>query len=85
MCIVSGMTQETKSRINVSLPASTLDLLDRSVGKGNRSRLIDEAVRFYIEGQGRRNLRKLLREQSTRRAGRDRQIAEEWFNLERGA
>ena len=69
-------------RINVSLPEETLQLLDRVAGKGDRSRLIDEAVRYYIDDKGRRELKKRLKEGAIRRASRDLQLTEEWFPLE---
>lgn len=73
-----------RQRINVTLPVPTIRLLDRVAGKGKRSRLIDYAVRSVIDRQGRRSLRKLLREGATRRAQRDRVLAEEWFRLDDG-
>ena len=69
-------------RINVSLPEETLRLLDRVAGKGDHSRLIDEAVRYYIDQKGRRELKKRLQEGAIRRAARDLQLTEEWFPLE---
>jgi CopG family transcriptional regulator/antitoxin EndoAI len=73
-----------RQRINVTLPVPTVRLLDRVAGKGERSRLIDYAVRSIIDRQGRRNLRKLLREGATQRAQRDRVLAEDWFRLDDG-
>ncbi len=72
-------------RINVSLPEETLRLLDRVAGKGDRSRLIDEAVRYYLDDKGRRELKKRLKEGAVRRAARDLQLTEEWFPLEEEA
>ena len=72
-------------RINVTLPEETVRLLDRVSEKGDRSRLINEAVRRHIAEVGRRNLRKCLKEGSLRRAERDRRLAEEWFLLEEEA
>jgi CopG family transcriptional regulator / antitoxin EndoAI len=69
-------------RINVSLPEETLRLLDRVAGKGDRSRFIDEAVRYYIDEKGRRELKKRLKEGAIWRAERDLQLTEEWFPLE---
>jgi CopG family transcriptional regulator/antitoxin EndoAI len=69
-------------RINVSLPEETLKLLERVAPKGDRSRLIDEAVRHYVEGVSRAGLRKRLKEGAVRRAARDLALAEEWFPLE---
>ena len=69
-------------RINISLPEETLALLDRVADKGDRSRLIDEAVRYYIDDKGRLELRKRLKEGAIRRGPRDLQLTEEWFPLE---
>jgi CopG family transcriptional regulator/antitoxin EndoAI len=69
-------------RINVSLPEETLRLLDRVAGKGDRSRFIDEAVRYYIDEKGRHELKKRLKEGAIRRASRDLHLTEEWFPLE---
>jgi len=69
-------------RINVSLPQETVDLLDRVAPRGDRSHLIAEAVKFYVEHTGRANLRKRLQEGATGRAERDRIIATEWFSLD---
>ena len=74
----------SRQRINVTLPVPTVRLLDRVAGKGERSRLIDYAVRSMIDRQGRRNLRKLIREGATQRAQRDRVLVEEWFRLDDG-
>jgi len=69
-------------RINVTLPEETVRLLDRVSAKGDRSRLINEAVRRHIAEMGRKNLGKRVKEGSLRRAERDRRLAEEWFLLE---
>jgi CopG family transcriptional regulator/antitoxin EndoAI len=68
-------------RINISLPEETAKLIDRVSARGDRSRLINKAVRRYIGDMGRANLRKLLKEGSLRRAERDRRLAEQWFLL----
>jgi CopG family transcriptional regulator/antitoxin EndoAI len=72
-------------RLNISLPETTIRLMDRIAGKGDRSRLIADAVESYIESVGKANLRKRLREGAVRRAKRDLQMAEEWFHLEEEA
>ncbi len=71
-----------RKRINVTLPEETLGLIDRVVQPGQRSRLIDEAVQYYVEAKGRANLREQLREGAVRRAERDLEIAQEWFGDE---
>jgi len=68
-------------RINVTLPEETVRLIDRVSEKGNRSRLINEAVKRYIQEMGRANLRERLKEGAHQRAERDRRLAEEWFLL----
>ena len=69
-------------RINITLPGETLRLIDRVAAKGNRSRLIDEAVHHYVQAAGRAELRKRLREGARRRAERDLALAHDWFPLE---
>ena len=73
---------KTRQRINVTLPPETLRLLDRVVKKGQRSQLIDEAVRFYVHEVGRKNIREQLKAGALGHAERDARLAEEWFNLE---
>ena len=69
-------------RINVSLPEETLWLLDSVAPKGDRSRLIDRAIRFYIDAKSRAALKKQVQEGARRRAERDLSLAGEWFPLE---
>ena len=71
-----------RQRINLTVPVPAVRLLDRVVGKGDRSRLIDYAVRSLIDRRGRRHLRKLLREGAIERAQRDRVLAEEWYRVD---
>jgi CopG family transcriptional regulator / antitoxin EndoAI len=72
-------------RINITLPAKTVQLIDRVSKKGNRSRLIDKAVRRYVTDSRRANLRKRLKEGALRHAERDLSLAEESFFLEEEA
>lgn len=72
-------------RVNMTLPAETVRLIERAARKGNRSRFVDHAVRHYVETVGKATLKKLLREGATRRSGRDARLAEEWFTLEEPA
>jgi CopG family transcriptional regulator / antitoxin EndoAI len=69
-------------RLNITLPERTVALMDRVAGKGQRSRLIAEAVERYVEEEGRAKLRKRLREGAEARAGRDLELAEEWYALD---
>jgi metal-responsive CopG/Arc/MetJ family transcriptional regulator len=68
-------------RINITLPKDTIQMIDQITRKGNRSALIDRAVRHFVRSVGQANLRKRLKKADPMRAARDLQIAEEWFNL----
>lgn len=72
-------------RINITLPEDTVRLIDRVATKGDRSRLIGEAIRHYVQATGRAELKKRLREGALRRADRDRALAREWFLIDEGA
>jgi CopG family transcriptional regulator / antitoxin EndoAI len=69
-------------RINIILPDSTLRVLDRVAGKGDRSRFISEAVLHYIRTRGAANLRERLKQGALANAKLDLEIAEEWFVVE---
>jgi metal-responsive CopG/Arc/MetJ family transcriptional regulator len=56
--------------------------MDRVAGKGQRSSLIDRAVRRYVKEETRANLRKQLAEGYQANAAEDLQLAEDWFPLE---
>ena len=71
-----------RKRINITLPAGTLRLIDDVAEKGNRSRFIDAAVRQYIDKVGKENLRKRLKEGAIKRAERDLALASEKFALD---
>jgi len=69
-------------RVNITLPEETIRLIDRVAAKGDRSRLIAEAVRHYVAARGRTELRRRLREGAARRAARDLQLVADWFSLD---
>jgi len=68
-------------RVHISLPEETVKLLDRVVKKGDRSRLIAEAIRRYVSEVGRTNLRRLLKEGAVQNAQRDLELTECRFSL----
>ncbi|HEV8357613.1 MAG TPA: hypothetical protein VGQ17_12750 [Gemmatimonadales bacterium] len=72
-------------RINITLPEQTLRLIDRVAAKGDRSRLIAEAITHYVGASGRAQLRRRLKEGALRRAERDRRLTEDWFPLDEEA
>ncbi len=69
-------------RLNITLPEETVRLINRVANRGQRSRLIDQAVNRYVEEEGRAAIRRRLEEGARRRADRDLRIAEEWFTLD---
>ena len=76
---------QTRQRINIMVSPDTLRLLERVAPKGGRSRLIDEAVRFFVEKRAKANLREELKQEALDYAERDRAIAEEWFSIDEEA
>ncbi|MBK5291224.1 MAG: hypothetical protein JJE04_06055 [Acidobacteriia bacterium] len=72
-------------RIHVILPTATLAVLDKVAAKGNRSALIDRAIRYYVRTQSQQHLRERLKQEALANAGRDLQMAAEWFPLEEHA
>ena len=68
-------------RINITLPESTVRLMERVANKGERSRLVDEALKQYLRGATRKSLKKRIKEGALRRfeTGRWR---EEWFLID---
>ena len=82
MCMNNSTATTIYKRINITLPADTVRLLDRVAEKGNRSGLLDRAVRFYVKEMGKANLRKQLQAGAEARASRDLAVAEEWFPIE---
>ena len=73
------------TRLNITLPEQTVRLMDRVAGKGQRSSLIDRAVRRYVKEETRANLMKQLTESYHAHAAIDLQLAEEWCPLEEEA
>lgn len=72
-------------RLNITLPEQTVRLMDRVAGKGQRSSLIDRAVRRYVKEETRANLRRQLTASYHAHTAIDLQLAEEWFPLEEEA
>jgi CopG family transcriptional regulator / antitoxin EndoAI len=69
-------------RINITLPAETLQALDRHVPKGDRSQFIHAAIQAYLAQLQKQKLRQQIKEGAIRRAERDLQLADDWFALE---
>jgi metal-responsive CopG/Arc/MetJ family transcriptional regulator len=50
-----------RKRINIVLPDATLAVLDRVAPKGNRGKLISQAVAHDVESVGKKNLKEKLK------------------------
>jgi CopG family transcriptional regulator/antitoxin EndoAI len=80
--MAKGKTTAQHRRVNITLPEETVRRLDRAVSRGERSRFINDAVRYFLEERNRRRLRRLLKEGAQNRAARDLALTEEWLPLE---
>ncbi len=56
------MKADTYERVNITLPKSTLKLIDGATKKGNRSGFINEAIAFYLKNRTQQSLRERLKE-----------------------
>jgi len=85
VCTIELDLLTMNKRINVILPATTVAVLDKVSAKGNRSALIDRAIKHYVKTQAQQNLRQRLKEEALAHAERDLLMAAEWFPLEEEA
>jgi CopG family transcriptional regulator/antitoxin EndoAI len=69
-------------KINITLPEQTLHLIEQMTGRKNRSRFIDEALKYYMEQVGKIKLREQLKQGAVKRAERDLKLSQEWNGLE---
>lgn len=72
-------------RINIILPETTVAVLTKVAPRGNRSRLIDRAIKQFVATHSRHHLRAQLRQEAIANAERDLAMAAEWFPLEEEA
>lgn len=75
----------SRQRINITLPQTTLRLLNRAAPKGSRSYFIDQAVRSLVKERARAELKTKLKEGAIKRAARDLLLAEEGLILDEEA
>ena len=76
------MKKSAHRRINITLPESTVELLETVADKGRRSTFIDAAIQKHIHEMRKEDLREQLRAGAIANAERDLEIAREWFDLE---
>ncbi|MEX2146536.1 MAG: hypothetical protein WED01_05920 [Candidatus Rokuibacteriota bacterium] len=70
-------------RLNITLPEKTVDLVDQVASRGDRSRVIAEAIRQYVTKARRTELKRRLKEGAVQRAARDKLLVAEWSDLDR--
>ena len=76
------MGRTTHKRLNITLPESTVALMETVIGRGERSKFIDTAIKSYIKQEKQKSLREQLKEGAVARSRRDLQLSDEWFELE---
>ena len=59
-------------RLNITLPQKTVELVDQVAPRGDRSRVIAEAIRHYVTKARRTELKRRLKEGAVQRAERER-------------
>jgi len=72
----------TYQRVDVTLPKETVKLLEKIAKRGDRSRLVDQAIRYFAKEMSRANLRKQLKDGALVNASRDLNLVEEWFSID---
>lgn len=76
------MKKGTHRRINITLPESTVAILEKVAARGERSSFIDAAILKYFHEVRREDLREQIKAGSIANAERDLEIARDWFDLE---
>jgi CopG family transcriptional regulator/antitoxin EndoAI len=71
------------TRINIVLPESRVREINRLVKPGERSRFIDRAVQHYIATRSPEALQSLLAETAERDRDLDREVASDWFSVDK--
>ena len=74
-------------QLQITLPEDTVTLINQWIKNSDfpeqeRDRLINEAIKWYVTHKQQNSLREQLQQGAIRRAKRDLNLAQEWFNLE---
>src|SRR5688572_6952999 len=69
-------------RINIVLPESTIQTIDRMAKPGQRSRFINQAVQHFVANRSAEALRAQLERAAVRDRDLDREIASDWFAVD---
>jgi CopG family transcriptional regulator/antitoxin EndoAI len=76
---------QPNKRINVVLPETTLQTIDRMVKPGERSRFIDQAVQHFVSHKSTEALRIRMEQTAVRDRDLDREISADWFAVDKEA
>jgi CopG family transcriptional regulator / antitoxin EndoAI len=69
-------------RINIVLPETTIQTIDRMVKPGQRSRFINQAVEHFVANRSTEALRAQLERAAVRDQDLDREVAADWFAVD---
>jgi len=72
-------------RINIVLPETTIQTIDRMAKPGQRSRFINQAVQHFVSHRSTEALRSQLERAAVRDQDLDREIAADWFAVDKEA
>ena len=72
-------------RINVVLPESTIQTIDRIARPGGRSSFINQAVQHFVTHRSAEAIRTRLEHATIRDRDLDREIAADWFAVDKEA
>jgi CopG family transcriptional regulator / antitoxin EndoAI len=70
-------------RINIVLPEATIQTIDRLAKPGQRSRFINQAVQHFVANRSVEALRRQLEHAAVRDQDLDREVAADWFAVDR--
>ena len=69
-------------RINIVLPETTVQTIDRMAKPGQRSRFINQAVEHFVANRSTDALRAQLERAAVRDQDLDREVADDWFAVD---
>jgi len=76
------MNRHNYRRINITLPESTVEMLDSIADKGSRSTFIDLAIQNQVRSTRKQKLRDELKAGAIANATRDLAMVREWEQVE---
>ena len=69
-------------RINIVLPETTVQTIDRMAKPGQRSRFINQAVQHFVANRSTEALRAQLERTAVRDRDLEREVAADWFTVD---